>query len=184
MRIISGTKKGKKLCTPDETGRIRPTSDRARESLFNILCAGLKNPLAEYSVLDVFSGTGAIGLEAASRGAKSVTFIDQDLTLTKKNAALCGFTNLSFLKRNAAALPPAPHPFDLIFLDAPYNQGLTEKALASLINQNWCHKNTLLIAETARDEVLLLPNTLVLDKERICGAARFSFIKPQQSTTP
>ena len=88
MRIISGTRRGKKLFAP-KNDRIRPTSDRAREALFNILESMLPAPLSEYDFLDVFAGTGAIGLEAASRGARSVTFIDIDLELVKKNAAAC-----------------------------------------------------------------------------------------------
>ena len=95
MRIISGTRRGKKLFAP-KNDRIRPTSDRAREALFNILESMLPAPLSEYDFLDVFAGTGAIGLEAASRGARSVTFIDIDLELVKKNAAACRLPGRSF----------------------------------------------------------------------------------------
>ena len=84
MRIISGSLRGKKLFTP-KNDNVRPTTDRTRESIYNILYAKLDNPLSEYSVLDIFSGTGAFGLEALSRGAKDATFVDIDLSLTKKN---------------------------------------------------------------------------------------------------
>ena len=177
MRIISGILRGKKLFTPQkDDDHIRPTADRARETIFNILNSKLDTPLSEISVLDIFSGTGAFGLEAASRGAKSVTFVDMDLTLTKKNAVLCGFKNLSFIKKDARRLPPAQSPFDLIFLDAPYKKGLTEPTLSVLIANGYVAPHTLIIAETAKDESLNIPTTLKLIDERISGAARFSFI--------
>lgn len=175
MRIISGSCRGKKLFTPTEN-TIRPTADRAREALFNILTSRLQQHLSETAVIDIFSGTGAFGLEAASRGAKSVAFVDIDLTLTKKNVNACGFKNVRFIQKNATQLPPALHPFDLIFLDAPYNKGLTAQVLEVLLRQGYCHTDTQLIAETARDEVLPLPAKLTLDDERSYGAARFSFL--------
>lgn len=175
MRIISGSCRGKKLFTPTDN-TIRPTADRAREALFSILTSRLQQCLNDITVIDIFSGTGAFGLEAASRGAKSVTFVDIDLTLTKKNAGACGFKNLHFIQKNATQLPLATHPFDLIFLDAPYNKGLTAQVLEVLLRQGFCHTDTLLIAETARDEILSLPAGLTLDDERTYGAARFSFL--------
>lgn len=174
MRIISGTLRAKKLFTP-ASDNIRPTSDRAREAVYNIINSKLDAPLSETGVLDIFSGTGAFGLEAASRGAKTVTFVDIDLTLTKKNAALCGFKNLKFIKKDARLLPPAAQAYGLIFLDAPYNKNLTEPTLNALILGSWCKKNALIIAETAKDEALNFPPTLELIDERTYGAARFSF---------
>ncbi len=174
MRIISGTLRGKKLFTPKDE-QIRPTADRARESVYNIITSKLQTSLDSLTVLDIFSGTGAFGLEAASRGAKSVTFVDIDLTLTKKNAVLCQFSNLSFIKKDARFLPTAKTPFDIIFLDAPYNKGLTEPTIANLLQNNYLHTNTLLIAETAKDEALNIIPPLKLIDERTYGAARFSF---------
>lgn len=177
MRIISGSLKGKKLLTPKkEDDHIRPTADRARETLFNILNSKQDTPLSSQNVLDIFSGTGAFGLEAASRGAKAVTFVDLDLTLTKKNTALCGFKNVHFIKKDARRLPPALAPYDLIFLDAPYNKSLTEPTLATLCANNYLASQTLIIAETAKDEPLTIPPTLELIDERTSGAARFSFL--------
>ncbi len=175
MRIISGTLRGKKLFTPADS-RIRPTADRAREAVFNILNSRLDFPLSECDVLDIFSGTGAFGLEAASRGARTVTFVDMDLALTRKNAAACKIANARFIQRDARLLPPASQSCRLIFLDAPYNQGLTVPALEALLKGGWCDKETLIIAETARDEELPLPPQLELSGERIYGAARFSFL--------
>ncbi len=175
MRIISGTCRGKKLFTPPSDS-IRPTADRAREAVYNILNSRLGAPLAQYDVLDIFSGTGAFGLEAASRGARSVAFVDVDLALTQKNAAHCGFKNLSFIKKDARFLPPARQTYGLIFLDAPYNKDLTVPTLAALLNNGYCAPDTLIIAETARDEPLALPPALALADERTYGAARFSFL--------
>lgn len=176
MRIISGSKRGKKLFTPTDD-RVRPTADRAREALFNILYAKYFDTLDGVSVLDIFAGTGAIGLEAASRGAAAVAFVDLDLKLTKKNAAVCGFSNLSFMERDARKLPQAPHPFGLIFLDAPYNKGLTEPALQALLAGGYADGSTLIVAETAADEALVLPEGMVLLEDRIYGAARFNILQ-------
>jgi len=178
MRIISGALRSKKLFTPKDDTKIRPTSDRAREAVFNIITAKLNTPFSDLSVLDIFSGTGALGLEAASRGAKSITFVDIDLELTQKNAKLCGFNNLSFIKKDATKLSPAQMPYDLVFLDAPYNQGLTTPTLNALIKGNYLKPKTLIIAETAKAEALDIPSLLKLIDERIYGAARFSFLTP------
>ncbi len=155
MRIISGTLRGKKLLTPKDE-QIRPTADRAREAVYSIIISKLQKPFDELNVLDIFSGTGAFGLESASRGAKTVTFVDIDLTLTQKNATLCNFKNLFYIKKDARFLPPAKQPFDIIFLDAPYNRDLTEPTIKNLLQQNYLHPTTLLIAETAHDETLSL----------------------------
>ena len=176
MRIISGTLRGKKLSTPKDD-HIRPTADRAREAVYNIITSKLDEPLSAYDVADIFSGTGAFGLEAASRGAKSVTFVDLDLTLTQKNAVLCGFKNLNFIKADATKLPKAQKSFAVIFTDAPYNKGLTEQTLISLLKQGYLDKKTLLIAETAKNESLIIPSKLELIDERTYGAAKFSFFK-------
>ncbi len=180
MRIISGILRGKKLFTPSDN-HIRPTTDRAREAIFNILNSCLEFPLAECDVLDIFSGTGAFGLEATSRGAKSITFIDIDLTLTHKNVTICKTTNARFIQCDARRLPPTHQTYRLIFLDAPYNRKLTTPVLTALINGGWCDKETLIIAETARDEELPLPPQMELNDERIYGTARFSFLKLKQS---
>ena len=176
MRIISGSKRGKKLFTPVDD-RVRPTSDRAREALFSILYAKYFDTLDGVAVLDIFSGTGAIGLEAASRGAAMVTFVDIDLKLTKKNVAVCGFDNLFFMERDARKLPKAREVFGLIFLDAPYNKGLSESVLEVLLAGGYADDKTLIVVETAADEVLELPDGVCLKEERRYGAARFSFIQ-------
>lgn len=174
MRIIAGIKRGKQLYTPKDE-RIRPTADRAREAVYSILTAKLEKPLNEYCVMDIFSGTGAFGLEAASRGAKSVTFVDIDLTLTQKNAVLCGFSNINFIKADARKLAHTKSPVDIIFADAPYNQGLSEPTLINLLQKGYISTQTLVIIETAKDEHLEAPEELELIDERTYGAAKFSF---------
>lgn len=178
MRIISGTKRGKTLLTPKDE-RIRPTTDRAREAVFSIIHSKLDKDLSNLNVLDIFSGTGAFGLEAASRGAKSVTFVDIDLTLTQKNATLCGFNNLSFIKKDARKLSLSASPFELIFLDAPYNQGLSEPTLENLLAKNYLNPDSLVVVETAALEPLLIPAPLKQIDERVYGAARFTFLTIQ-----
>jgi 16S rRNA (guanine966-N2)-methyltransferase len=176
MRIISGSKRGKVLATPSDE-RIRPTTDRAREALFSIIQSKIGDELQNMAVLDIFSGTGALGLEAASRGAKSVAFVDIDLRLTEKNAKLCGFNNLSFIKRDARNLPQARTVYDLIFLDAPYHMGLSEPTLDNLLKQGYVAKEALVIVETAKDEKLDVPSGMEVIDERIYGAAKFRFLR-------
>lgn len=176
MRIISGSKRGKVLATPSDE-RIRPTTDRAREALFSIIQSKIGDELQNMAVLDIFSGTGALGLEAASRGAKSVAFVDIDLRLTEKNAKLCGFNNLSFIKRDARNLSQARTVYDLIFLDAPYHMGLSEPTLDNLLKQGYVAKEALVIVETAKDEKLDVPSGMEVIDERIYGAAKFRFLR-------
>ena len=137
MRIIGGKYRGKKLLSPDN-GRVRPTSDRAREALFNILRSKLGFDFGSYHLLDVFAGTGALGLEALSRGADSCVFID------KATADIISFnaehTRLSdrcrVLKGDVFALlhrlAGQGERFDLVFCDPPYHQGLAHRVLEYL----------------------------------------------------
>ncbi len=175
MRIIAGSCRGKKLFTPTDN-RVRPTADRAREAVFSILISKLPAPLSSYRFMDIFSGTGAFGLEACSRGAKHVTFVDINLNLTKKNVAACGFKNVDYINKDARLLPHAREKADIIFMDAPYNLGLSTPVLEALIKQSWLKEDSLIITETANDEELILPKELELIDERIYGAARFSFL--------
>lgn len=120
MRIIGGLYRGKKLLSP-RSANIRPTADQAREAVFNILSSRLDKPWNELSMADVFTGSGAFALEAVSRGVRDATLVDLDLTDAARNAALFPAEKgkIRLLKADAARLPAAPTPFDLIFLDAP-----------------------------------------------------------------
>ena len=153
MRIISGLKKGLQL-TPlgagDQAAHLRPTSDRVRESIFNLLENGrYKINFPQARVLDLYAGTGAMGLEAASRGAAAVTLIDNGpvaLSLIGQNIALTGFA-AKLYNADATTLPGNPGaPYDLIFLDPPYGQQLGHASLIGLV-QGWTKPGTLLVWE-------------------------------------
>lgn len=191
MRIISGKFRGRKLFTPARSAAIRPTSDRAREALFSILGQYVENSC----VLDLYSGTGAFGLEALSRGAKKVLFIDNShaaLELTKKNFDHCNqgkeatVQNQSHvikhdLRRGISLSQELIHNcingFDLIFLDPPYGKGLAEKTLLDIDKSDLCHKDCLIIAEEAKGVELpdCFPTQLILQKQRRYGDTRFWF---------
>lgn len=182
MRIIGGLYRGKKLLSP-RSANVRPTADQAREAVFNILFSRLGKPWNELSAADVFAGSGAFALEAVSRGVRSVTLVDLDLTDAARNVALfpAEKNKIRLLKADAARLPTVPAPFDLLFLDAPYHLGLSEKALASLLKQNWIGPDSLCVVERARDEKLTLPDGLEAVDERIYGIARFLFLHQQKA---
>lgn len=155
MRIIGGEFKGKALTSP-EGNAIRPTSDRVREAIFNRLMHsfGSPSPLIDGTILDLCCGTGAMGLEAISRGAEHVTFIDitnTSIAIAKKNAAALGVENqCSFITADARKLPNANTAADIIFCDPPYDAGMEEKILEQLQTQGWLGENTLLIMEMAQ----------------------------------
>src|SRR5581483_4762804 len=136
MRIVGGRLGGRTLASP-KSQAIRPTSDRLRESLFNILAHGYGDPVTGARVLDLFSGTGALGLEALSRGAAFVLFVDDGAearALLRENTTALGAGGATrIFRRDATKLGPAHplEPFSLGFLDPPYGKGLAEKALAS-----------------------------------------------------
>ena len=154
MRIIGGQFRGKHLATP-KSDAIRPTSDRLRESLFNILAHGFDDPVREARVIDLFAGTGALGFEAMSRGARFATFVDdgaeaRGLIRTNIDAmSLGGRTRL--FRRDATklgAIGPI-EAFSLAFLDPPYRKGLAEQALASLAGGGWLTEAALCVVEEA-----------------------------------
>lgn len=182
MRIIAGKFRGKTLLSPSDDS-IRPTSDRARESVFNILASRLSPNFDGLKVLDLFAGTGALGLEALSRGAMSVVFVDtgaeaRGLIRDHIEAFGAGGTT-KLLRRDATALGPAGTmgPMDLVFLDPPYGKGLGEQALASLRDGNWLAKDATLMLEESVDVPVELPAGFVLDDRRDYGAAAVHFIR-------
>lgn len=178
MRIIGGLYRGKKLFSP-QSENVRPTADRAREAVFNILFSKLSRPWNQIRLADLFAGTGAFGFEALSRGAAAVTLVDINTASAAKNAALFPGekSKITLLKADASDLPPAPAAFDVIFLDAPYHRGLSEKALDSLLAKGWLAPGGLCIVETAADEEPAIPDALVLDDKRRYGIAGFFFLK-------
>jgi 16S rRNA (guanine966-N2)-methyltransferase len=174
MRIVAGTWRGRRLVAPP--GRVtRPTSDRTRQALFDMLLhapwAG-PDAVEGASVLDVFAGTGALGLEALSRGAASATFIECEpaaLRALRTNVAACSAERQCLVLAADALDPPAGSPCRLVFFDPPYQQGLAA-AIDRLAARGWISPGTLIVAETARDEMSFRCPPLLA--ERIYGAAR------------
>ena len=163
MRIIAGSRRGRMLHAP--TGSTtRPTADRVRQALFDMLLHapwGGLSLLEGAHVLDAFAGTGALGLEALSRGAEHVTFFETDrpaLAALRANIHACGWeSRTTVLPRDVTApraANPAMGPARLVFLDPPYRMGLPGKALLALRNRGWLAPDAIVVAETARDEAL------------------------------
>lgn len=151
MRIIAGAHRGLALASVgkgDPGAHLRPTSDRVRESLFSVL-AGYGHPAGR--VLDLFAGTGALGLEALSRGADHVTFVETGRVgqrLIRENLARARRdSDADLLRVDATRLPSAPMPCDLVFLDPPYGKGLGATALASALAQGWIAPGALVVWE-------------------------------------
>ena len=156
MRIIGGRARGLKLAevgAGDPAAHLRPTSDRVREAIFNLLVnGGYGNPLQGARVLDLFAGTGALGLEALSRGATHTTFVENGKTalalLTRNIALMRVEAETSILRRDVRALGPNPGPaFDVVFLDPPYGKAMGEAALEAARASNWLAPQSLIVWE-------------------------------------
>jgi 16S rRNA (guanine966-N2)-methyltransferase len=186
MRVTSGKLKGRALITPDDA-RIRPTSDKVRQGIFNILTNGMGIGMNGLAVADLFAGTGALGIEALSRGARFCLFVDDDAAsraLQRENIEALSLTGVSKIwRRDATDLGPmntgSGGPFDLVFLDPPYRKGLAEKALASLRDGNWLAKSSIVVVETATDETLETAGFNKLD-ERDYGETRVALLAPSE----
>src|ERR1700704_1855199 len=154
MRIVGGRLRGRALVLP-KSQNVRPTADRLREALFNILVHAYGDPITDARVLDLFAGTGALGLEAMSRGAAFALFIDDSAearALIRQNVEALGLGGTArIFRRDATKLGPV-HPveaFTLAFLDPPYRHGLAEKSLASLRDGGWLAAGALVVVEEA-----------------------------------
>ena len=181
MRIVSGKHKGRPLSAPKGSD-TRPTSDRAREAIFNVLEHGVVGPgLPGAKVADIFAGTGALGLEALSRGAAACVFVDKGrgaVQALRDNVLTLGESDTTkIITKDATALGPAPDgPVDYAFLDAPYNQDLSTAALNSLAGNGWLADGCVVMVEVAKDEQLIPPPGFALVKEKAYGAARAVFL--------
>lgn len=172
MRIIGGTHRGTALAAVgqgDDAAHLRPTTDRVRESLFNVLQGGrFGDPISGSRVLDLFAGTGALGLEALSRGAAHVTFVENGRTAQKLLRA-----NITKLRREGdttilgadALHPPAGTPCDLVFLDPPYGKSLGAPALAAAQAKGWIAQDAVIVWEEARAQIAP-PGFNLLDQRR------------------
>ncbi|MCL2401796.1 MAG: 16S rRNA (guanine(966)-N(2))-methyltransferase RsmD [Oscillospiraceae bacterium] len=147
MRVISGTARGRKLKTPGGFD-IRPTSDIVKESIFNIIQFDIEGR----KVLDLFAGTGQLGIEALSRGAESVTFVDskrESAELVRENLKLCGFADSAVVYCcDALAFLNSNERFDLIFLDPPYDLGTSVQALQKIVEFDKLNEHGIIICET------------------------------------
>jgi 16S rRNA (guanine966-N2)-methyltransferase len=163
MRIVGGRLRGRALAGP-KSQAIRPSSDRLRESLFNILMHAYGDPVTDARLLDLFAGTGALGLEALSRGAAFTLFVDNSAearALIRQNVEAAGLGGVSRIFRRDATSLGAAHPlepFALVFLDPPYGKGLAERALLSARAGHWLTSDALIVVEEATDAAFTTPD--------------------------
>jgi 16S rRNA (guanine966-N2)-methyltransferase len=177
MRIIAGIYRGRPITAPagDAT---RPTADRTREALFSMLTSRLGS-FAELRVLDLFAGSGALGLEALSRGAASCTFVEQDaaaLDCLRANIAKLSAGGADVRAQSVMALGPAPAAYDLILLDPPYQSGAGVVALERLLRLGWIASGALASVETTKKEMVVVEG-FDLDVERVHGKAKLTLLR-------
>ena len=182
MRVVGGRLKGRNLASP-ATQAIRPTADRLRESLFNILMHAYDNPVLDARVLDLFAGTGALGIEAVSRGAGFTLFVDNGAearALLRNNVEALGLGGVTkVFRRDASDLGPAHpvEPFSLVFLDPPYRMKLAEKALGSLRDGRWLTPQALLIVEEHKAAEFVAPDGFDELERRAYDDTEFTFLR-------
>lgn len=187
MRITGGVYRGRTLATPPDA-RVRPTSDKVRQAIFNILAHndfGTGFALEGARVADLFAGTGALGIEALSHGAAFCLFVEDSAEsrgLIRTNVEALGLTGVTKIwRRDATDLGPmaagSGGPFGLVFLDPPYHRGLIAPALAALRNGKWLSPKALAVVETAEDEIIPSTEGFELASERVYGETRVCFLK-------
>ena len=184
MRIIAGTFRGRRLATvgkTDSAEHLRPTTDRVRENLFNLLSSErISNRLANARVLDLFSGTGALAFEALSRGASSIWMVDngaKSAAIVHKNIALFKTdAQVVFKKLDATRLAKCPvDAFDLIFLDPPYGKGLGEKALKIALERGWIAPEAYIVWEESCP--MTAPTGFILFDQRKYGNTHVTILQ-------
>lgn len=183
MRIVAGTYRGRRLQAPE--GRdVRPTSDRTREAVFSKLSHGWEPDdftLRGARVLDAFAGTGALGLEALSRGAERVTFMDasrDSLVVLHHNVETLGAQrHVSIVRGDATRPPPAPEPCALVLMDPPYADALETPALAALAAMGWIAEGAVIVVELPRTRDIVVPEGFVLEETRTYGRAQVTYLR-------
>lgn len=194
MRITGGAFGGRVLAAPSDA-RVRPTADKVRQAIFNVLNHndfGIGFSLQGARVADLFAGTGALGIEALSHGASYALLVDdsaESRALIRENVETLGLTGITKIwRRDATKLGPLPAgaggAFDLVFLDPPYREGLLGKALESLAGENWLAPNALIVAESARDEEDTLADAFVVLADRLYGDTRVRFLSFSPAPDP
>lgn len=182
MRIVGGEFRGRPLATP-RTGAIRPTSDRTREAVFNVIAHRYPEKLEGGRVLDLFAGTGALGLEALSRGASACVFIEESAEgrgLIRDNVEAFGLQGRTkIFRRDATRLGDIGtiSPFDLVFADPPYGRGLAEPALHSARAGGWLSPGALIVLEEAAAAPFSPGDGFVIADERPYGETVMRFIE-------
>ncbi len=177
MRVISGTARGRKLISPDGND-VRPTLDRVKESIFNMLSFSVP----ESTVLDLFCGSGALGIEALSRGAKHATFVDKSapsLSVTQQNLTLTHLEDKALCVHQdfISYLSSATGAFDLIFLDPPYAAGFTEQALLLIKERKLLAKDGIVICESDSEYEITVPDGFSVERNKKYGKARILLMK-------
>ena len=182
MRIVGGRFKGKSLASP-KSQTIRPTTDRVRETLFNILAHGYDHVVEGARVLDLFAGTGALGCEALSRGAASALFVEDGVEgrgLIRTNMENLGLNGVAkIFRRDATKLGEVGtvEAFTLVFMDPPYNKGLGERALVSAASGGWLLPQALIVWEEDIKAELRIPEAFELIETRPYGETKLSFLR-------
>jgi 16S rRNA (guanine966-N2)-methyltransferase len=182
MRVVGGRLKGRNLASPSSHD-IRPTADRLREAVFNILIHAYDDPIQDARVLDLFAGTGALGIEAVSRGAKFALFVDNGAearALMRDNVEALGLGGVTKVyRRDATNLGPAHpmEPFSLVFLDPPYAKGFADKALISLRDGGWLMAGALVVVEEAKAAALAAPEGFSELERRPYDDTEFVFLR-------
>ncbi|WP_407177023.1 16S rRNA (guanine(966)-N(2))-methyltransferase RsmD [Bradyrhizobium sp. STM 3562] len=182
MRVVGGRLRGRNLASP-ASREIRPTADRLRESVFNILTHAYGDPISGARVLDLFAGTGALGIEAISRGAAFALFVDNGTearALLRNNVEALGLGGVTkVFRRDAVNLGPAHpvEPFSLAFLDPPYGKGLAEKALASLRDGGWLREGAVVVVEEAKAAGFTVPEGFAELERRVYDDTEFVFLR-------
>jgi len=182
MRVVGGKLRGRNLAAP-QSQAIRPTADRLRETLFNILAHAYDDPVTGARVLDLFAGTGALGIEAASRGAAFVLFVDDGAearALIRQNVEALGLGGITRVFRRDAAKLGAAHPlepFSLVFLDPPYGKGLAEQALTSMREGGWLSPGALIVIEESVAAKFKTPEGFEELERREQGESELIFVR-------
>ena len=182
MRVVGGKLRSRPIAGPEGEG-LRPTADRLREALFNILAHAYSDPVAGARVLDLFAGTGALGIEAISRGAAYALFVDEGVearALLRENTETLGLGGVTRIFRRDATRLGAAHPlepFSLVFLDPPYGKGLAEKALTSARAGGWLKPQALVVVEEAADAGFVAPEGFEELERRQYDDTEFVFLR-------
>ena len=178
-RIVAGIHRGRRLNMPKGKD-VRPTTDRMRERLFSMLMHSRYPDIIDARVADLYAGTGALGLEALSRGAAHTTFVEKarsSVDIVNSNIALLKLEKeTKVISGSARTLPKAVAPFDFIFMDPPYRQGHVTPTLESILDSNWLAEDGVIICELATDDDSVFPDALDVIDERTQGQQRIVFL--------